>query len=42
MSSTNLDPQYPQKPWLDIAKSDIFQEEKSYLKSIIPLIDEYH
>lgn len=42
MASTNLDQQYPEKPWLDIAKSDFFQKEKAELSEIISSIDEYH
>lgn len=42
MAATNLDQQFPKQPWLDIAKSDHFQQEKVDLKDIISLIDEYH
>lgn len=42
MASTRLDQQYPEKPWLDIAKSDFFQKEKAEFSEIISLIDEYH
>lgn len=40
--AANLDQQYPEKPWLDIAGSNIFQAEKAQLKDIISLIDGYH